>query len=1127
MSKVYRLFLLICISVGFFHGTAMSQICNYSTSICGIDDLVDGEIFTMPDPDNFPNRDQLILDSILTVDRNGVMGSPKLINYFFNTQGLRTICSGGAFSLDNPVIYTLIAEKSNAFINFEFFDCQDVVITNGNGGSFTEKGFQVALIKNCTLPELIICEDNRQKDNATLPITITGATPGDEYYLVIDGYSGSVCDYQITTIDGFVVDNVSPIQTVEYEGKSADTNIEICSSTVGPTLTIKSNNSDALVDSKWRIFNSSGTVVYAPQKSGHFLKLPASVTTVADNYTFDVELISPCSGVRETPFLGSFTIIDGLVSQTLELDICGAEPFDTLGIQITESGMIEVPFNGGTNCESAIRINSQFLHIENPELIQNTCNQIELSGTILEQSEITTQIQWIDENGNFIDNNNSDLRLFNISANQTVGAIVTLTGLNSSCDINFAEINAVYDPPTFPMTCIALNTESIKIDWDEVTGASSYTLLINGNQRSIGAGQSTITIDNLQRESRFDFELIANVGGGCTPTAKTSCTTLLCDSSRNLSITNMNIDSTICVSDPQVPVSLRETLQGQIEAPSVTWFINDVAQADGVFNPANYVNGDYRIRATLDDNGCRAESTEVTFRITGFDSNVGFDIADRVCVNDEVTISLLGTRYDEAVYNLTAEGNANQTGLITQDLSLSWPSAGTYTVSLFLEDNNCRSTQNITKTIIVEQSTGVENVRVNSNSKSATFQWDAVSCADSYIIYLNDVRSEVTSETNYTYVFDAIEDEVNLRVGIESGSCFCPNDSPDAIGSKDLCPNITLDITQVPRICLEQGVNTEPILLEVDIIGKEGEGELEWSGIGVLPDGRFVPNLVDVGTHMITATYTENACPFSESISIEVSQMPDVQYEVIGSACPNESTMLIIEDFENYMVFANDEQLTSAESSLEPGDYVIEFSPIDGCEVFKEITVDPVRNAEIQIAGDKTVREGITLKYSLNTTDFEYEIENILWSYKGELLCESNCKQSIITEEIKSSGQLCAEVSFNTDCKITECIDLDVEPKLKVYVPNSIIHNSINANDRFRVILNQDIAEIEEVSVFDRIGEKVYTESNIQSVAQYKGWDGQNMNDELLSPGVYVYMVKIRKEDGSLELMTGDVTLLH
>jgi len=1078
----------------------------------------------MPDRDSYPSAGEYGF---------GTGNIEKLYDYF-NGYGIRwgidvgcTGGQGGSFSLDNPVIYTLTANDTSPFINFEFFDCQFETIRNNNGGFNSTKGFQVALIKGCGVPELVVCENHPDEDQVSLPISIENAEIGEEYYLIIDGYSGSVCSYMITDIRGFVVDNVTPIETVEYDDLSTETGVDICSSSADPILTIKSANSDALVDSKWRIFDSSGTVVFAPQKSGHFLKLPTSVTDIPGEYTFDVELISPCTEVQEDLFSGRFTIIDESASQTHELDICGPGPFDTLGVQISESGLIEVPFNGGTSCESFILINSQFLHIENPDLTINNCNQIELQGSILNEADIDVSIEWIDSNGNSLDNNNTNPRVFNVIENGVVSAIVSLTGFAATCEVIFPEINTVYDPPTFSMTCSALTTESILVEWDEVVGASDYSLLINGNSQAINRGHTSITIDSLPRESTFEFELIANVGGGCLPKATSSCTTLLCDARRNLSIITEHVDSTICVSDRQVPIVLRQSLGGQTEAPNVTWYVNDVVQADGIFNPSNYISGDYRIRATLDDNGCKAESAEVTFQITGFDHTVGFTIPDRVCINEAVPMTLTGTRYDESVYNLTAEGGATQTGLITQDLSLSWPSIGTHTVSLFLEDGACRSSQEITKVIIVEESTGVDDIRINSNSKSATFQWEAVSCADSYVIYLNDERTIVTSETSYTYVFSAIEDEVDFRVGIESGTCFCPNDSPNATASKSICPNISVDITQVPAICLELGVNSEPILLEAIIRGKESDGDLVWSGIGVLPDGRFLPNLVDVGLHIITATYTENACPFSESINIEVSQMPDVRYNVRGSNCPNEPTMIIIEDFEDYMVFANDELLTSAESSLEPGDYIIEFAHNDGCEIFKELTIDPVLKAEIDISGETQVREGITLKYSLNTRDFEYEIENILWSFKGELLCESACERNIITEDIKSSGQLCAEVSFNTECIVTKCIDLVVEPQLKIYVPNSIIHNSINANDRFRVILNKDIAEIEEVSVFDRIGQQVYTESNIQSLTQYMGWDGFNMNDELLSPGVYVYLVKIRKQDGTVEVMTGDVTLLH
>jgi len=68
---------------------------------------------------------------------------------------------------------------------------------------------------------------------------------------------------------------------------------------------------------------------------------------------------------------------------------------------------------------------------------------------------------------------------------------------------------------------------------------------------------------------------------------------------------------------------------------------------------------------------------------------------------------------------------------------------------------------------------------------------------------------------------------------------------------------------------------------------------------------------------------------------------------------------------------------------------------------------------------------------------------------------------------------------------------------------------------------------IEEVSVFDRAGTRVYTENNISTRSDYEGWDGKNQDNELLSPGVYVYLVKIKTQAGEKLIQSGDITLLH
>jgi gliding motility-associated-like protein len=59
------------------------------------------------------------------------------------------------------------------------------------------------------------------------------------------------------------------------------------------------------------------------------------------------------------------------------------------------------------------------------------------------------------------------------------------------------------------------------------------------------------------------------------------------------------------------------------------------------------------------------------------------------------------------------------------------------------------------------------------------------------------------------------------------------------------------------------------------------------------------------------------------------------------------------------------------------------------------------------------------------------------------------------------------------------------------------------------------------LSVFNRIGEKVYESNNIN-----EGWDG-NYKGALATPGVYVYTLKVVFDDNTTRNFKGSVTLLR
>ncbi len=110
----------------------------------------------------------------------------------------------------------------------------------------------------------------------------------------------------------------------------------------------------------------------------------------------------------------------------------------------------------------------------------------------------------------------------------------------------------------------------------------------------------------------------------------------------------------------------------------------------------------------------------------------------------------------------------------------------------------------------------------------------------------------------------------------------------------------------------------------------------------------------------------------------------------------------------------------------------------------------------------------------------------------------------------------------NGPCEDTVSRWVQVNPYLRVFVPNVFTPNNDGVNDYFQIFGNRNDIDYLHVKIFDRIGEKVF-----DSFDNNFKWNGTYKNQQL-APAVFVYTIEISgvSEDG-VRLMKGSVTLLR
>ncbi|WP_236979121.1 gliding motility-associated C-terminal domain-containing protein [Membranihabitans maritimus] len=91
-----------------------------------------------------------------------------------------------------------------------------------------------------------------------------------------------------------------------------------------------------------------------------------------------------------------------------------------------------------------------------------------------------------------------------------------------------------------------------------------------------------------------------------------------------------------------------------------------------------------------------------------------------------------------------------------------------------------------------------------------------------------------------------------------------------------------------------------------------------------------------------------------------------------------------------------------------------------------------------------------------------------------------------------------------------------------IYIPNAFSPNGDGLNDTFTIYGNDALIKVQSMRIFDRWGNRVYQQDETQPV----NWNGTN-NGKQMESGVYGYLLDLILYDGSIKVLSGDITLLR
>jgi len=747
--------------------------------------------------------------------------------YSGNTGGFTpgTSIPGFCGGIQNNQWLTFQAGAANATISITSFNC-----VNGWGLQLFMCDTQFNPVSTCF-----------SSGGSSVPgqITASGLTPGDLYYIMIDGWDGDICDFLINTIGGINQGPPDPPGSIVVTPSQSP----ICP---GATICYTIPPVNGASDYDWTI-PSNGTIV----------------STSPDDTEICVLYNSAGGGaICVTPSNPCFPGIPGCTSALVvplppvimppEYICTNAFPIIRDGHTFNEPGTYDIIVQNTLGCDSTTQyIILPLISIPNI-IIDTLC----IGDCIVANNQFVC------------DPGNTEITIPNGAHN----------GCDSIIDIHltFFDPIAIITQPVPELDCSPGATVTIDASGSS-TGANYNWIAQNGGNIVSGQGTTSIVVD---APGTYVLEVTQTNTSGLTCTSTDQAVVTL---------------QTVIIDQPVFTAADVSLCEGE----SGTYTIDPVAGANSyswTVPVGATISSNSGTTITVDFSGASsgnvcvtalgdcANSPEVCVPVTIKPNPTSdFTVDDPICQTDSSTITFSGTAGPNATYNWNFNGGIPASVAGPGPHHISWASVGSKTITLTVDDDGCSSAQT-THTVQVDPPLADPVINCTSTQTSITFSWDPIAGATDYEVIIDNVSQGIQTGTTFLVGSLAPGTSVDITV-IANGTTACGPSQASSSCIAQNCPPVVLSIDPVSDICRD--ASTTPIQLTGSQSMGNGGGTFTWNGPGTSATGLFDPNdpAVSVGPNVIIMTYVEGTCDWSEPITINVYDPPSADFTVTDTIC--------------------------------------------------------------------------------------------------------------------------------------------------------------------------------------------------------------------------------------------------
>lgn len=583
---------------------------------------------------------------------------------------------------------------------------------------------------------------------------------------------------------------------------------------------------------------------------------------------------------------------------------------------------------------------------------------------------------------------------------------------------------------------------------------------------------------------------------------------------------------TICAE--AAPIDLNSLLLPNA-TPGGTWTINGNLATQ--FNAAALGQGNFDVTYTAQSNNCDSSQTHILTVLPL--PPVGMALSDTlVCTNQQITINYTEPVLPGMDFVWTIEGGNPSELNSPGPHTISWPTAGTYSVTLVAALNGCAANPITNLVTVIEPLVTPEPFCLSSTINSITFGWNEVIGNTGYLINWAG-GSEILPPTELNWTINNLQPNESATITIMAlGNAPCGNSLTSAAVNcvTNGCPPVNLQTNLNETVLC---ADAEPVAV---IVYPEG-GDL--FGAGVI-DGQFYPEIVGEGQYILLYKYTDinSACSYDTSFTLTVLPLPNANFGTnatwfcLGDTLkinPNgvsPSDALLYWDLDGLAPDFSGWNIPGTVLT-KTGNFALNLTvEKDGCFAFHTDSVH-VTNIELDInATSNILQTGQSALITSEVTATHQLPYSLTWATTDTAalkIAATDIATATIHALYPGNYSIVAMAQNSLGCIASDSLLITVNTTnsdtIRWVLPTAFSPNDDGINDRLTLIADADNAIFQEykLKIYDRYGK------NLFSGAALSGWDGKDKNKHI-NIGVYSFILYNEKNE---VIRHGNISLIR